>query len=63
GKNLSRRQVQELLLRKRTGRISGFRSRKGKKFAACLVLGEDGKVEFEFTKNAGVKVTEKKEGE
>ena len=50
GKTLTRRQVQKLLTEKRTGRIAGFRSRQGKRFAASLVLGEDGKVVFDFTR-------------
>ncbi|MEZ5099696.1 MAG: topoisomerase C-terminal repeat-containing protein [Thermoleophilia bacterium] len=32
--------------------IAGFRSRAGKQFRARLVLGEDGKVEFEFPERA-----------
>ncbi|NSW75763.1 MAG: DNA topoisomerase 3 [Candidatus Atribacteria bacterium] len=60
GKNLSRRQVQELLLRGKTGKIAGFRSRKGKRFAAYLVLNESGKVEFEFLQKEGAHVTEEK---
>lgn len=60
GKKLTRRQVQELLFRKKTTKISGFRSRKGKRFSAYLVLGEDGKISFEFPGSAKVEVTEKK---
>ncbi|MEN3185753.1 MAG: DNA topoisomerase 3 [Atribacterota bacterium] len=63
GKNLSRRQVQELLLRGRTGKIVGFRSRKGKRFAAYLVLNEGGKVEFEFFQKEGAGVAEEKNKE
>jgi DNA topoisomerase-3 len=63
GKTISRRHVQELLLHKRTGKISGFRSRKGKRFAAYLVLGENGKVELEFPQNTGAKMAEKKQEE
>lgn len=48
GKKLSRQQVQRLLATGKTGKISGFRSRKGRKFSAVLVLSEDGKVEFAF---------------
>jgi DNA topoisomerase-3 len=51
------------LLHKRTGKISGFRSRKGKRFAAYLVLGENGKVEFEFPQNTEIKMAEKKQEE
>ncbi len=50
GKKISRRQVQKLLKTGKTGKISGFRSRKGKKFSAALVLSEDGKVEFLFSR-------------
>ncbi|WP_427365737.1 DNA topoisomerase 3 [Candidatus Caldatribacterium saccharofermentans] len=48
GKKISRQQVQKLLASGRTDRLSGFRSRKGKRFSAVLVLSEDGKVEFAF---------------
>lgn len=49
GKKISRQQVQKLLATGKTGKISGFRSRKGKKFSATLVLSEEGKVEFSFS--------------
>lgn len=49
GKKISRQHVQKLLATGKTGKISGFRSKKGKKFSAVLVLSEGGKVEFSFS--------------
>ena len=52
GKNLTKAQLVQLINEKRTETISGFKSKNGKKFDACLVLnkGEDGKytVNFDF---------------
>lgn len=51
-KELSEAQVKELLQTGRTGTIRGFRSRKGKRFDACLVLekeeGKPASVRFDF---------------
>ena len=62
GKTLSRRQVQKLLETGKTEKISGFRSRKGKRFSAVLVLREDGKVEFSFTSPLPVQSTREMDG-
>lgn len=47
GKSLTKKEVQQLLEKKRTEKIKGFISKRGKRFDAVLVL-EDGKVKFEF---------------
>ncbi|MGQ9622752.1 MAG: DNA topoisomerase 3 [Candidatus Caldatribacteriaceae bacterium] len=62
GKALSRRQVQRLLETGRTEKISGFRSRKGKRFSAILVLREDGKIEFSFASPLPVQSTQEMGG-
>ncbi|MBE3588662.1 MAG: topoisomerase C-terminal repeat-containing protein, partial [Thermoanaerobacteraceae bacterium] len=48
GKKITAKQAHELLQKGKTGIIKGFKSRAGKDFNAVLVLGEGGKVEFEF---------------
>lgn len=48
GKKITVSQAKELLQKGRTGVIKGFKSRAGKDFEAALVLGEGGKIEFEF---------------
>ncbi len=48
GKKLSAAQVKELIAKGRTVVIKGFKSKAGKEFEAALVLGPDGKVEFDF---------------
>jgi len=47
GKPISRRQAEELLRNGKTETISGFRSKKGKRFRAWLEL-ENGVVKFRF---------------
>lgn len=51
-KELNESQVRELLTKGRTGTIRGFKSKKGKKFDACLVLEKDEKgtaiIRFDF---------------
>ncbi|PIE20189.1 MAG: DNA topoisomerase III [Proteobacteria bacterium] len=42
-----------LLSRRRSRKLKGFRSKKGKRFEAALVLGDDGKVTFDFGHRAG----------
>lgn len=61
GKTLSRRQIQKLLETGKTGKISGFLSRKGKRFSATLVLREDGKVEFSFASPLPVRGIQEKD--
>ena len=46
-KNLTDKQVQDLVLKKKTGLIKGFKSKSGKNFDAYLVY-KDNKVQFEF---------------
>ena len=46
-KNLTDKQVQDLVLKKKTGLIKGFKSKSGKSFDAYLVY-KDNKVQFEF---------------
>jgi DNA topoisomerase-3 len=48
GKKITVSQARELLQKGKTGVIKGFKSKAGKSFDAALILGEDGKVEFEF---------------
>lgn len=47
GKELTEKQIMDLLTKGRTAKIKGFTSRKGTKFDACLKL-VDGKVSFDF---------------
>ncbi|WP_438314401.1 DNA topoisomerase 3 [Candidatus Caldatribacterium sp. SIUC1] len=63
GKKISRQQVQKLLASGRTDRLSGFRSRKGKRFSAVLVLSEDGKVAFAFPHVPSKVRAEREDGE
>ncbi|NLJ37827.1 MAG: DNA topoisomerase 3 [Candidatus Atribacteria bacterium] len=48
GKTITRNQAQKLITQGKTDVISGFKSKKGKFFKACLVLQEGGKIGFEF---------------
>ena len=48
GKKLTAKQVQDLLVKGRTARISGFSSKAGKRFAARLRLDEQSRIAFEF---------------
>ena len=48
GKTLTAHQVRELLVRKKTRKLKGFTSKKGKKFDAALALDESFKVQFVF---------------
>ena len=50
-KKLSENEIRELCHRKRTGTISGFTSKSGKKFDAKLILDDTGKISFEFDQN------------
>ncbi|OAT83487.1 type IA DNA topoisomerase [Desulfotomaculum copahuensis] len=50
GKKITVNQAKELLQKGKTAVLKGFKSRAGKEFDAALVLGEGGKVEFEFEK-------------
>jgi len=47
-KKLSESAITELMTKKKTGLIRGFKSKTGKPFEACLYMNKDGKVEFEF---------------
>ena len=48
GKELSDKQLAELLTKGRTGVIKGFKNREGKAFDASLVLRPDFSVGYEF---------------
>jgi len=48
GRQISPEQAKGLLEKGSTGVLEGFTSRSGKAFAAALVIGPDGKVEFDF---------------
>jgi DNA topoisomerase-3 len=53
GRTITPELARQLLEEGRTREVvAGFRSRAGKPFRARLVLGEDGKVEFEFPERA-----------
>lgn len=47
-KLLSDRDLKDLLTKKRTGLVKGLKSKKGTTFDAYLILGNDGKVSYEF---------------
>ncbi|MDI3542561.1 MAG: topoisomerase [Candidatus Atribacteria bacterium] len=48
GRSINRQEAQKLLTTGKTDKLYGFKSRKGKKFSAYLVLQKEGKIEFEF---------------
>lgn len=48
GKKLTDTQIKTLLTKRKTGLIKGFTSKSGKPFNAHLIMGDDGKVKFEF---------------
>ncbi len=63
-RQISRIQAQKLIKTGRTDKISGFRSKKGRRFSARLVLQEAGKIGFEFdapTRSQADKKTEDEE--
>ncbi len=51
GRLLSREEFETLVRDKQVGPLSGFRSRKGKRFPALLKLSDDFKAEFDFGPN------------
>src|SRR5881394_3516155 len=51
GRLLSREEFETLVRDKQVGPLSGFRSRKGKRFPAVLKLSDDFKAEFDFGPN------------
>jgi len=51
GRLLSREEFETLVGEKQVGPLSGFRSRKGKRFAAVLKLSDEFKAEFDFGPN------------
>lgn len=58
GKIITEAQVKKLITTGKTGVIKGFVSIKsGKSFDAGLVLGEDGKISFDFGASSGAKAT------
>lgn len=48
GKRITAKQAQALLAKGKTGKLKGFKSRKGTKFDTTLVLNKSGKVTFDF---------------
>jgi DNA topoisomerase III len=48
GKRLSEAQARQLLARRRTGRLKGFRSKAGKQYSAALKLDGDHRVRLDF---------------
>lgn len=48
GKTLTDNQVKSLIENRRTNKISGFKSKKGKPFAAILTIDNNGTIKFEF---------------
>ncbi|NMD14748.1 MAG: DNA topoisomerase III, partial [Caldisericales bacterium] len=51
GKIITEDVAKELIEKKRVGPLSGFRSKSGRPFFATLLLGDDGKITFEFSKS------------
>ena len=49
-KDLSEQDINNLINNKRTGLIKGFTSKTGEKFAAYLVMNDNNKIKFEFSK-------------
>ncbi|MNK93981.1 DNA topoisomerase III [compost metagenome] len=47
---LSDKEIENLILKKKTSLIRGMKSRSGNKFDAYILLDEDGKTSFEFEK-------------
>ncbi|MDR1401744.1 MAG: DNA topoisomerase 3 [Puniceicoccales bacterium] len=52
GKKLSEEEIQELLINKKIGPLSGFKSRTGSDFSATLVLDDSFRINFVFEKSA-----------
>ena len=52
GKRLSEHQARELLRKRRTGRLKGFKSKAGKPYAAALELDRDHKVRLDFAERS-----------
>lgn len=48
GKKLSKKDVKDLLSKGSTQKIEGFKSKKGSRFSAILVLNKTGKINFKF---------------
>lgn len=48
GRSMKKNEIQTLLKNKKTKKLTGFWSKKGKPFSACLKINEQGKVEFDF---------------
>lgn len=48
GKTLTDNQVKSLIENRRTNKISGFKSKKGKPFSAVLTIDNNGTIKFEF---------------
>ena len=48
GKKISEKQAQDLIIKKKTNIIKGFKSKAGKTFDAALKLTAEGKIEFDF---------------
>ncbi len=48
GKKISPKQAETLISKGKTNKIKGFKSKAGKSFDAFLVLGEGGKIQFDF---------------
>ncbi|MCE5222854.1 DNA topoisomerase 3 [bacterium] len=48
GRSMKKEEIETLLEKKKTKKLSGFWSKKGKPFSASLKVNEQGKVEFDF---------------
>lgn len=48
GKKITDANVKALIKKKKTGKISGFKSKAGKPFTAALVMDKEGKISFSF---------------
>lgn len=48
GKSLTKKQIKDLILKRRTGLIKGFISKNGREFDACLTMDNELNIRFEF---------------
>ena len=48
GRHMAPAEVRELLLKKKIGPLTGFRSKRGAEFSAAITLSDKGKIEFVF---------------
>jgi DNA topoisomerase-3 len=49
GKTLTQKNVQDLIEKKKTSKIKNFKSKKGNRYSAYLLLTDDYKIDMEFS--------------